>query len=89
MLPKSTGGRNKYSYAVAILNRRTDGTPTQVMLPLSELGLDAPSGYYVRDLFDRKDLGFLQPDGAIQVDVNPSGTHLTTIFLFLFFAFLR
>lgn len=77
MLPKSASGRNKYSYAVAILNRRTDGTPTQVMLPLSELGLDVPSGYYVRDLFDRKDLGFLQPDGAIQVDVNPSGTHLT------------
>ena len=70
ILPKN--GR-KYSHAVAVLNRRTDGTPSQVTLPLSELGLDAEDGYRVRDLFDRKDLGTVMTDQAIQIDVNPSG----------------
>lgn len=34
-----------YSYAVAFLNRRTDGTPSDVAVTLRELGLNNPAGY--------------------------------------------
>lgn len=36
-----------YSYAVAFVNRRTDGTPSDVAVTLRELGLQSPSGYRV------------------------------------------
>lgn len=36
-----------YSYAVAFVNRRTDGTPSDVAVTLRELGLNSPSGYRV------------------------------------------
>lgn len=70
ILPKSG---TKYSWAVAVLNRRVDGTPSQVTVPLRDLGLDFADGYRVRDLYQHKDIGILLPDAAIQVDVNPTG----------------
>ncbi|GBP50261.1 Alpha-N-acetylgalactosaminidase [Eumeta japonica] len=36
-----------YSYAVAFVNRRTDGTPSDVAVTLRELGLTNPAGYRV------------------------------------------
>lgn len=39
--------QNYYSYAVAFLNRRTDGTPSDVSVTLKELGLQFPGGYRV------------------------------------------
>lgn len=39
--------QNYYSYAVAFLNRRTDGTPSDVSVTLKELGLQYPGGYRV------------------------------------------
>lgn len=36
-----------YSYAVAFINRRTDGTPSDIAVTLKELGLISPSGYRV------------------------------------------
>lgn len=63
----------KFSWAVVVLNRRVDGTPSQVTVPLRELGLDSEEGYHVRELNDHKDIGFLSKDQAIRVDVNPSG----------------
>jgi alpha-N-acetylgalactosaminidase len=36
-----------YSYAVAFVNRRTDGTPSDVAVTLRELGLVSPTGYRV------------------------------------------
>jgi hypothetical protein len=36
-----------YSYAVAFVNRRTDGTPSDVAVTLRELGLQSPTGYRV------------------------------------------
>lgn len=36
-----------FSYAVAFLNRRTDGTPSDVAVTLRELGLSNPGGYSV------------------------------------------
>ena len=70
VLPKSG---SSYSAAIVILNRRVDGTPSEVAVPLRELGLDSDVGYHVRELFDGRDLGFLVPAQLIRVDVNPSG----------------
>lgn len=36
-----------YSYAIAFVNRRTDGTPSDVAVTLRELGLVSPTGYRV------------------------------------------
>ena len=69
-MPKSG---NKFSWAITILNRRVDGTPSQVTVPLRDLGLNAEDGYHVRDLYEHRDIGFLSPDQALRVDVNPSG----------------
>lgn len=63
----------KFSLAVVVLNRRVDGTPSQVTVPLRELGLDSEEGYHVRELNEHKDVGFLSQDQALRVDVNPSG----------------
>ncbi|XP_045453430.1 alpha-N-acetylgalactosaminidase [Melitaea cinxia] len=62
-----------YSYAVAFVNRRTDGTPSDVAVTLRELGLNNPSGYRVEDLYEDVDYGVLSPQTKIKVKVNPSG----------------
>ena len=75
----------KFSAAVAFHNRRTDGTPSSVSVPIHELGLDASDGYHVRELFDQKDFGLLLPSQLIKVDVNPSGKEQ----IIIFFIFLK
>ena len=72
MLPKNG---NNFSWAIAVLNRRTDGTPSQVPVPLRDLGLNFVDGYLVRDLYEYRDIGIILPDQALQVDVNPSGNN--------------
>lgn len=62
-----------YSYAVAFVNRRTDGTPSDVAVTLRELGLQSLSGYRVEDLYEEVDYGVLSPQTKIKVKVNPSG----------------
>ncbi|XP_055836467.1 alpha-N-acetylgalactosaminidase [Episyrphus balteatus] len=62
-----------YSYAVAFVNRRTDGTPSDVAVTLRELGLTSPTGYRVEDLYEDVDYGVLSPQTKIKVKVNPSG----------------
>lgn len=66
--------RAKYSYSIVFLNRRTDGTPSEVSVTLKELGLDNPSGYHIQDLFDNHNYGTVTPDRRFKVDVNPSGS---------------
>lgn len=39
--------QNYFSYAIAFVNRRTDGTPSDVAVTLKELGLVSPTGYRV------------------------------------------
>lgn len=39
--------QNYFSYAIAFVNGRTDGTPSDVAVTLKELGLVSPSGYRV------------------------------------------
>ncbi|XP_071512171.1 alpha-N-acetylgalactosaminidase-like isoform X4 [Panulirus ornatus] len=65
-----------YSYAIAFLNRRTDGTPSEVSVTLRELGLAFPGGYAITDLFDGVHYGTVLPDKRFKVDVNPSGVVL-------------
>merc|ERR1712037_317898 len=66
--------RAKYSYAIVFLNRRTDGTPSEVSVTLKELGLDNPTGYHIEDLYDEHVYGVVTPDRRLKVDVNPSGS---------------
>jgi len=66
--------RAKYSYGIVFLNRRTDGTPSEVSVTLKELGLDNPSGYEIEDLYDDHFYGVVTPDRRFKVDVNPSGS---------------
>ncbi|MCL4151731.1 UNVERIFIED_CONTAM: hypothetical protein GTU68_015847, partial [Idotea baltica] len=62
-----------YSYAIAFLNRRTDGTPSEVSVTLEELGLTSPNGYAIIDLYDSVDYGVVTSEKRFTVDVNPSG----------------
>lgn len=64
---------NYFSYAIAFLNRRTDGTPSDVAVTLQEMGLLAPGGYRIQDLYEDVDYGILTPLTKIKVKVNPSG----------------
>ena len=65
--------RADFSYAILFLNRRTDGTPSEVSVINRELGLTHSAGYLVEDLYTNKDYGILTADDKITVDVNPSG----------------
>ncbi|KAH8352212.1 hypothetical protein KR084_002708 [Drosophila pseudotakahashii] len=65
--------QNFYSYAIAFVNRRTDGTPSDISVTLKELGLINFSGYRVEDLYENVDYGVLYPNTKIKVKVNPSG----------------
>lgn len=68
-----------YSFAVAFVNRRTDGTPSDVAVTLRELGLQSPTGYRVEDLYEEVDYGVLNPHTKIKVKVNPSGKQLIAL----------
>ncbi|KAK7086451.1 hypothetical protein SK128_004218 [Halocaridina rubra] len=61
-----------YSYSLAVLNRRTDGTPYDVSITLSTLGMTFAGGYSVTDLFTSVDLGDFAPDDTFEVRVNPT-----------------
>ncbi|XP_015035696.2 alpha-N-acetylgalactosaminidase isoform X1 [Drosophila pseudoobscura] len=64
---------NFYSYAIAFINRRSDGTPSDISVTLKELGLINFNGYRVEDLYENVDYGVLYPNTKIKVKVNPSG----------------
>ncbi|CAG0888799.1 unnamed protein product [Cyprideis torosa] len=65
--------QGRFSYAIAFVNRRTDGTPTEVSVTLQEMGLDNSAGYRIIDLYENVDYGVLHPRNRLKVDVNPSG----------------
>ncbi|XP_075151707.1 alpha-N-acetylgalactosaminidase isoform X1 [Haematobia irritans] len=62
-----------YSYAIAFVNRRTDGTPSDIAVTLKELGLICSYGYRVQDLYEDVDYGILHARTKVKVKVNPSG----------------
>ncbi|EDW12312.1 alpha-N-acetylgalactosaminidase [Drosophila mojavensis] len=71
--PISPVYQNFYSYALAFINRRTDGTPSDISVTLRELGLINNYGYRVEDLYENINYGILFPKTKIKVKVNPSG----------------
>jgi len=68
-----SGESTQYSYAVAVWNKRTDGTPYAWSQPLSAYGLNNAEGYFVKDLFTNKDYGLFKPSDVVSFKVNPSG----------------
>uniref|UniRef100_T1JHV1 Alpha-galactosidase n=1 Tax=Strigamia maritima TaxID=126957 RepID=T1JHV1_STRMM len=64
---------NFYSYAIVFLNRRTDGTPSEVAVSLKDLGLTHAQGYRIKDLFENQDYGVVLPDTVFKANVNPTG----------------
>ncbi|OQV16461.1 Alpha-N-acetylgalactosaminidase [Hypsibius exemplaris] len=68
-----SGNTIVYSYAVAIWNKRDDGTPYPFSNPISQYGLTSKSGYFLRDLYTNQDYGFFLPTDLLTVKVNPSG----------------
>ncbi|XP_046394903.1 alpha-N-acetylgalactosaminidase-like isoform X2 [Ischnura elegans] len=66
----------QYSYAVVVLNRRTDGTPYRFSQSLQKLGLTNPAGYAFEELFDGVTHGELLPSDNLDVRVNPSGVKM-------------
>merc|ERR1719187_55691 len=60
--PVSPVAQGHYSYAIAFLNRRTDGTPSEVSVTLRELGMTYSLGYNIADLFDGVNYGVVLPD---------------------------
>lgn len=71
--PVSPTTQNYYSYAIAFLNRRTDGTPSEVAVSLKDLGLTYPGGYHIKDLYENQDYGVVSPDTVFKANVNPTG----------------
>lgn len=66
----------EYSYAIAFLNLRDTGEPSELTKSLKELGLDAEFGYLVKDLFDGIEYGVLYPEYKLSVRINPCGAVL-------------
>ncbi|OAD53851.1 Alpha-N-acetylgalactosaminidase [Eufriesea mexicana] len=75
--------QNYFSYAIAFVNRRTDGTPSDVSVTLKELGLQYSGGYNVEDLYEYVNYGILTPQTKIKVKVNPSGVVILRCDLYL------
>ncbi|KAJ9599025.1 hypothetical protein L9F63_010482 [Diploptera punctata] len=72
--PVSPKVGNEYSYAVAIISRRTDGYPYPVSTVLQDIGLNNTSGYVFEDLYDSEATPqILSPDSELNVRVNPTG----------------
>lgn len=81
--------RGKYSYSIVFLNRRTDGTPSEVSVTLRELGLDNTDGYHISDLYDNYDYGIVTPERRFKVDVNPSGSKFFLIRILNYLCFFK
>ncbi|KAK8736541.1 hypothetical protein OTU49_005061 [Cherax quadricarinatus] len=69
--------QDNYSYAMAVLSQRTDGTPISVAVNPASLGLNFPSGYEVVDLYSNTEYGTVLPDHQVNFSVNPTGVVIT------------
>lgn len=72
VLPLVSGN---HSYAVAFISRRSDGSPYDFSMKLSDIKLDYPFGYQVHNLFELErspQLNYTSED-VFNVKVNPSG----------------
>ncbi|XP_068100837.1 alpha-N-acetylgalactosaminidase isoform X2 [Hyperolius riggenbachi] len=61
-------------YALAVLNKGTDGTPKRFLMSLSQLNITQCSlGYKLYDVFEKEYLGNVQSDTLIEMKINPTG----------------
>uniref|UniRef100_A0A158R5H7 Alpha-galactosidase n=1 Tax=Syphacia muris TaxID=451379 RepID=A0A158R5H7_9BILA len=64
--------RNRYSYAVAVLNRNMN-YQMDVSFVLEKIGLKNPGGYFIEDLWTGQQLGLMRPLDTYYTRVNPTG----------------
>lgn len=50
-----------------------DGMPFPFARPLKFFGLTHSGGYYIKDLFSKKDYGLMKADDFLSFRVNPAG----------------
>ncbi|GAU97106.1 hypothetical protein RvY_08459 [Ramazzottius varieornatus] len=70
---KDVGNETWASFAVVVWNRRVDGTPFYFPQRLGFYGLTHANGYYVKELFTKKDYGLMKADDELPLYVEPSG----------------
>ncbi|XP_074651733.1 alpha-N-acetylgalactosaminidase-like isoform X2 [Tubulanus polymorphus] len=63
----------KGSFAVAIMNTGTGGTPQRVSLRVSSITKTTSGTYSIVDVFENRSRGTLKPSDTFMCDVNPSG----------------
>ncbi|OQV13663.1 Alpha-N-acetylgalactosaminidase [Hypsibius exemplaris] len=61
------------SFAVVCWNRRVDGMPFAFPRQLGFYGLTHPGGYYIKELFTKKEYGLMKADDVLTMQVNPAG----------------
>uniref|UniRef100_A0A034VJ62 Alpha-galactosidase n=1 Tax=Bactrocera dorsalis TaxID=27457 RepID=A0A034VJ62_BACDO len=72
--PRNSAG--EYSYAVAFVNRRTDGAPYPISFNLKEMGLDSLRGYDVVNLFEKSQkLGVIKQTHIFNTRIIPNGVN--------------
>ncbi|XP_072275134.1 alpha-N-acetylgalactosaminidase [Pyxicephalus adspersus] len=64
-------------YAVAVLNKGTDGFPKRFFMSLADLNITKCAlGYKVYDVFEQEFLGNVKPETQIQMNINPTGVFM-------------
>ena len=56
-----------------VWNRRVDGSPFFFPQKLGFYGLTHPDGYYVKELFTKKEYGLMKAEDVLSIHVDPSG----------------
>ncbi|XP_077305099.1 alpha-N-acetylgalactosaminidase [Lithobates pipiens] len=61
-------------YAVAVLNKGTDGIPKRFSMSLANLNItECALGYKLYDVFEKEYLGNVKPETNIEMNINPTG----------------
>ncbi|XP_078682951.1 alpha-N-acetylgalactosaminidase-like isoform X9 [Branchiostoma floridae x Branchiostoma belcheri] len=67
------GNKDFPSYAVAFLNRRTDGMPYKYSLTLDKIGFKYTMGYELSEVFTDQHYGHYDLKRVLTLHINPSG----------------
>ncbi|XP_017775279.1 PREDICTED: alpha-N-acetylgalactosaminidase [Nicrophorus vespilloides] len=70
ILPKVDG---YFSQAVGLVSNRTDGFAYLSDFKLDDIGLDAPNGYTIQNIFENEKMYTIPPHGSISARVPPNG----------------
>ncbi|XP_018417793.1 PREDICTED: alpha-N-acetylgalactosaminidase [Nanorana parkeri] len=61
-------------YAVAVLNKGTDGIPKRFFMSLADLNITQSAlGYKLYDVFEKEYVGIVKPETNIEMNINPTG----------------